>query len=134
MSTVFISYRRETASGEARALHNDLVDYLGKNAVFMDVDSISLGRDFRNILQETLKSCDLMLVVIDRDWVGVKDEAGRVRLNNPGDYVRMEIETGLKRDIVLTPVLVRGARMPVISSSTANACCIVQFPSAFPRM
>jgi hypothetical protein len=112
MSTVFISYRRQTASGEARALFNDLAAKLGENSVFMDVDSIALGRDFRDILRKTLDSCDIMLVLIDKDWLSVKDEKGRVRLENPADYVRQELEAGLKRDIVLTPILVKGAQMP----------------------
>lgn len=112
MSTVFISYRRDTASGEARALFNDLVARLGKKSVFMDVDSISLGRDFRGVLQKTLGSCDVMLVLIDKEWAGIKDSEGRVRLENPRDYVRMEVEAALKRDIVVTPVLVNGAAMP----------------------
>jgi hypothetical protein len=112
MSTVFICYRRETAAAEARNLFNDLVAQLGKNSVFMDVDSIALGRDFRNVLQETLASCDLMLVLIGRNWADVKDEGGRTRLGDPGDFVRLEIEAALKRDIVVTPVLVQGALMP----------------------
>jgi uncharacterized protein YecT (DUF1311 family) len=112
MSTVFISYRRQTAAGEARALFNDLVARLGESAIFMDVDSISLGRDFRSELQKTLAACDLMLVIIDKDWAAVKDERGRIRLEDAGDFVRMEIEAGLKRNIAVTPVLVKGAQMP----------------------
>jgi TIR domain-containing protein len=112
MSTVFISYRRDNTAGEARALSNDLVSRLGENSVFMDVDSIALGRDFRSVLQETTASCDLMLVLIGRNWADAKDEAGRTRLENPGDYVRLEIEAALKRNIPVTPVLVQGAQMP----------------------
>src|ERR1700686_1439371 len=112
MSSVFISYRRQSAAGEARALFNDLVARLGQTAVFMDVDSISLGRDFRSELQKTLSACDLMLVLIDKDWAAVKDEKGRIRLENAGDFVRMEIEAGLKRKIAVTPVLVKGAQLP----------------------
>src|SRR5437762_2597019 len=112
MGTVFISYRREITAGEARALFNELLGKLGKNSVFMDVDSIALGRDFRGALQKTLESCDLMLVLIGRDWADVKDEEGRPRLHNPGDFVRLEIEAALKRDIVVTPILVQGAHMP----------------------
>src|ERR1700745_142576 len=112
MSTVFISYRREITAGEARALYNDLAERLGKNSVFMDVDSIALGRDFRSALQDTLASCDLMLVLIGRNWADVKDEDGRMRLENPGDFVRLEIEAALRRDIVVMPVLMQGAHMP----------------------
>ena len=120
MSTVFISYRRETVAGEARALFNDLVARLGKNSVFMDVDSIALGRDFRTVLLKILGSCDLMLVIIDKDWAGVKDEGGRTRLGDPGDYVRLEVEAALKRDIVVTPVLVKGAHMPAADQLPAE--------------
>src|SRR5258706_4667672 len=120
MSTVFISYRRQTAAGEARALFNDLVARLGRSAVFMDVDSISLGRDFRSELQTTLAACDVMLVIIDKDWAAAKDERGQVRLEDAGDFVRMEIEAGLKRDIAVTPVLVKGAQMPAAEELPAE--------------
>jgi TIR domain len=112
MGTVFISYRRESGAGEARALFNDLVAQLGHNSVFMDVDSIALGRDFRGVLQEILARCDLMLVLIDRNWTNARDERGRARLENPSDFVRLEIETALRRNIIVTPVLVQGAQMP----------------------
>jgi TIR domain len=120
MSSVFISYRRQTASGEARALYNDLVARLGSDAVFMDVDNISLGRDFRGELQKTLAACDLMLVIIDKDWATAKDEKGQNRLENAGDFVRMEIEAALKRDIAVTPVLVDGAQMPTAKELPAE--------------
>jgi len=112
MSTVFISYRRENTAGEARALFNDLISRLGEGSVFMDVDSIALGRDFRSVLQETTASCDVMLVLIGRNWADARDDAWRVRLENPTDYMRLEIELALKRDIAVTPVLVQGAHMP----------------------
>jgi hypothetical protein len=112
MSTAFISYRRASAAGEARALFNDLVAQIGKRSVFMDVDSIGLGRDFRSVLEETLARCDLMLVLIDRNWLDAKDEQGQARLENPDDYVRLEIETALRRNIIVTPVLLQGAHVP----------------------
>ena len=112
MGTIFISYRREETAGEARALFNDLVATLGKDAVFMDVDNISLGRDFRLALQESLASCGLMIVLIGKHWLDSKNEAGQVRLENPNDFVRLEVGTALKRNISVTPVLVQGARMP----------------------
>ena len=56
MAAVFISYRRDDSEGQARTLFRDLSEILGRNAVFMDVDSIALGRDFREVLQERLAS------------------------------------------------------------------------------
>jgi hypothetical protein len=111
MGTIFISYRREDTEGQARALLTDLEDTLGAGSAFMDVDSISLGRDFRLALEESLVSCSLMIVLIGKDWLA-KNEAGQVRLDNPDDGVRLEVGTALKRNIPVTPVLVRGARMP----------------------
>jgi hypothetical protein len=112
MGTVFISYRREETAGEARALFNDLVARIGKDFVFMDVDNIALGRDFREVLRENLAFCDLMLVLIGKGWVDAKDRSGRRRLDDPGDFVRVEIGAALKRNIPLTPVLLQGAHMP----------------------
>jgi hypothetical protein len=112
MKTVFISYRREDASGEARALFSYLANRLGEKSVFMDVDSIALGRDFRAVLQDTTAACDLMLVLIGNRWAGARDENGGARLDNPVDYVRLEIESALKRNIPVTPVLVQGVHMP----------------------
>jgi hypothetical protein len=112
VGSVFISYRREDTEGQARALFQDLVTRLGRDSVFMDVDSIGLGRDFRAVLQERLTTCDLMLALIGRDWIDGKDKSGRRRLENPGDFVRIEIATALKRNIPVTPLLLHGAQMP----------------------
>jgi hypothetical protein len=111
MGKIFISYRREDTEGQARALLTDLEDMLGAGSTFMDVDSISLGRDFRLALQESLATCSLMIVLIGKDWLA-KNEAGQVRLENPDDFVRLEVGAALRRNIPVTPVLVRGARMP----------------------
>ena len=112
MGAVFVSYRRGDAEGQARALFNDLADLIGRESVFMDVDSIALGRDFRQVLQDRLGSCDVMLALIGPDWLDVKDASGKRRLESPTDFVRQEIAAALKRNIPVTPVLVRGAQMP----------------------
>ena len=112
MGAVFISYRRGDSEGQARALSGDLVGRVGKDAVFMDVDSIALGRDFRQILHERLESCDIMLALIGPNWLDAKDAAGNRRLESPTDFVRQEIAAALKRNIPVTPVLVQGAQMP----------------------
>jgi TIR domain len=112
VGSVFISYRREDSEGQARALFQELAARLGKDAVFMDVDSIGLGRDFRTVLQERLASCDVMLALIGRDWLEGKDKSGRRRIENAGDFVRLEIAAALKRNIPVTPVLLHGAQMP----------------------
>ena len=112
MRTVFVSYRRGDSEGQARALNNDLVELIGKNSVFMDVDNIGLGQDFRHVLQERLESCDLLIALIGPGWLDAKDGEGNRRLENATDLVRHEIAAALKRNIPVIPVLLQGAEVP----------------------
>lgn len=112
MGIVFINYRRDQTAGEARALYNDLVQRLGAERVFMDVDNIALGRDFREVLHERLQDCEVMLTLIGRGWADARDAAGQRRLEQASDFVRLEIATALQRNVAVTPVLLQDARMP----------------------
>ena len=112
MGGIFISYRRGDSEGQARALSNELTNYVGEGGVFMDVDSVALGRDFRQSLHESLESCDAVLALIGPNWLESRDAAGKRRLDDPADFVRQEIATALKRNIPVTPVLLQGASMP----------------------
>lgn len=108
---IFISYRREQTAAHAGRLYDRLCDNFGEQAVFMDVDSIGPGLDFARVLDEAVSSCAVMVVVIGPGWAEVADQRGR-RLDDPSDYVRQEIETGLRREIRVVPVLVHGAALP----------------------
>jgi hypothetical protein len=90
----------------------ELTDMLGKSSVFMDVDSLALGQDFRTSLQDHLASCDCFLALIGPHWLDAADDSGKRRLDSPTDYVRQEISAALKRGIPVTPVLLQGARIP----------------------
>src|SRR5262249_45754315 len=84
----------------------------GSKHLFMDVDSITKGRDFGAVLTETLARCAVMLVIVGRHWVSARDETGKRRLDDPNDFVRLEIAAALKRNIPIIPVRVERARMP----------------------
>jgi TonB family protein len=112
LSGIFISYRRNDSQGEAGRLFDDLVQRFDENTVFMDVTAIEAGRDFRKAIEEGVTKCGVLLVVIGLDWLSVKDEHGTRRLDDAGDFVRIETASALKRDIPVIPVLVRGAKMP----------------------
>jgi hypothetical protein len=81
----------------------------------MDVDNIPAGRDFADYLNSQVAACDAMLTVIGPNWLTVKDENGQRRLDNPEDFVVIEIAAALARNIPVVPVLVDGARMPKAS-------------------
>lgn len=113
MSKIFISYRRDHVA--------DLVDILadhvlqpafGEESVFRDVQ-IPKGHDFGFILRQKVSECDLLLAVIDDRWLTVVDKKrGFRRLDNPEDWVRIEIEGALDREIPVIPLLVDNAQMP----------------------
>lgn len=79
--------------------------------IFKDTDNIAPGQDFLKVINRELESCSVLLAVIGRDWLSAKDKANRRRLDNPNDYLRLEIGTALKKDVLVIPVLV-GAEMP----------------------
>jgi formylglycine-generating enzyme required for sulfatase activity len=113
MSTkVFISYRRDDSAGHAGRVHDRLVQELGRDVLFMDVDGIPLGADFVEVLRAEVAACDVLLAIIGPDWLEALDEAGNRRLENAHDFVRIEIATALKRGIPVIPILLEGTAMP----------------------
>jgi hypothetical protein len=112
MASVFLSYRREDARADAGRLHDRLSASFGADSVFMDIDDIAAGDNFVERLKQTLDQCDVLLLVIGPRWHSITDAEGRPRLASPSDFVRLEVQTALERDIPLIPVLVGGATMP----------------------
>jgi hypothetical protein len=112
LGTIFISYRREDSAYPAGWLYDRLVGHFGADRVFKDIDSIQLGDDFAEIIGNAVGSCAVLLAVIDNKWLAVSDENGDRRLDDPDDFVRLEIETAFRRNVRVIPVLTGGARMP----------------------
>ena len=109
---IFISYRRGPTTIYAGRLYDSLCMRLGDSEVFMDLDAIEPGADFVEHIEREVGSCEVLIALIGQDWVDVTDADGNRRLEDPQDWVRLELETGLSRDIRVIPVLVQGAVMP----------------------
>lgn len=109
MGSIFLSYRREDAEGQAGRLYDDLVAVFGSDSVFMDVAAIQPGRDFRRAIDQSLDSCAVFLCLIGKNWLTITDASGRRRLDDPADFVRIETVAALKRDIPVIPIQVQGA-------------------------
>jgi glycerophosphoryl diester phosphodiesterase len=110
---VFISYRRQETAWPARQLYDLLVAELGADRVFKDVDNIEPGDDFVERIQSAVGSCQVLLALIGPQWLTVTDATGVRRLDDPTDFVRLEVETALTRDDVrVIPILVDNAKMP----------------------
>jgi hypothetical protein len=112
-NSVFISYRRADSQGSAGRIYDRLVQQFGAGRVFMDVSDIEYGSDFVQAIEQAVGSCDVLLVIMGPSWVSIPDAEGKRRLDNPQDYVRLEVATGLRReDVKVIPALVDGAVMP----------------------
>lgn len=111
---IFISYRRDDTEGEAGRLFDDLVRAYGDDSVFMDVAGIQPGLDFRKAIDTNVSGCGVLLAVIGPAWATITGSDGARRLDNPNDYVRLEIATALARNIAVIPVLVHDAHMPAL--------------------
>ena len=110
---VFISYRRQETAWPARELYDVLVAELGPDRVFKDVDNIEPGDDFVERIQSAVGSCQVLLALIGPQWLTITDARGERRLDDPQDFVRLEVETALNRDDVrVIPILVDNAKMP----------------------
>lgn len=109
---VFLSYRRTDAAAYAGRLYDGLAEHFGSEQVFMDLDAIGPGKNFVDRIEEAFGSAEALIVVIGRHWLNATDTDGRRQLENPRDFVRLEIEQALQRGIRVIPLLVGGARMP----------------------
>lgn len=109
---IFISYRRNDSEGEAGRLFDDLVHEFKEHSVFMDVSDIDPGVDFRKAIDDNVASCGVLLAVIGPAWCSITNAAGARRLDDPNDFVRLEIASALARNIAVIPVLVHDAKMP----------------------
>jgi Tol biopolymer transport system component len=111
-ATIFISYRREDTSGHAGRLFDRLAAHFGAERIFMDIDTIKPGVDFVTVIDQAVASCSVLLALIGHQWLTVSDRSGKRRLDDPHDFNRLEIESGLKRATTVIPVLVQETAMP----------------------
>ena len=127
---IFVNYRRGNATapelnlGASQALN--VAQYLqgrfGKNRIFIDIDRLRAGQKFPAVLEGKLADCAVMLAIIGPGWLDAKDaETGARRLDNPEDWVRLEIERALARGVPIIPVLVEALRSR--TSATCHRRC-----------
>src|SRR5271165_5136871 len=104
-SNVFISYRREDTAGYAGRLYDRLkTAFPGR--VFIDVGEIPPGADFVQTIEQHVEDSAALIALIGANWTAHE------RLQDPADFVRLEIASALKRGISVIPVLVGGGKLP----------------------
>jgi hypothetical protein len=117
---IFISYRREDSRGSAGRLYDQLAEHFGRDRIFMDVDTIQPGLDFVEAIESSVDETDAMIVVIGPTWLNAADSTGRLRLDNPEDFVRLEVSRALDRNIRVIPVLIERSAMPLSTELPDN--------------
>lgn len=108
---IFISYRREDTGYPAAWLFSRLVAHFGEGQVFKDVDAIRPGDDFAEVIRSAVGSCDVLLVLIGAHWLTITDDSGQRRIDRSEDFVRLEVQAALDRDIRVIPILAGAERM-----------------------
>jgi hypothetical protein len=112
MARIFMSYRRTDTKWVVGRIYDRLAQTLNRENLFLDISDIEPGDDYVEHIRRVVGSCDVVLVVIGSHWLTTQDEAGRRRLDDPNDWVRVELATALERGIRVIPVLVDGVPMP----------------------
>jgi TIR domain len=121
MPKILISYRREDSEVFTGRIRDRLALCYGDKDVFMDVEDIPLGSDFRTHIRDQILQCEVVLVVIGPSWFG-RTADGKPRLAQDADPVRVEVESALKAGRRTVPVLINGARMPEPSEVPESLC------------
>ena len=116
MAGIFISYRRDDSRHAAGRLGDDLALSFGTPRIFRDVESIDPGIDFEVALDQALKNCAVMLVVIGPRWLDIADAEGRRRLDQEGDWIRIEVSRALQRQVRVIPVLLEDTPLPAAAA------------------
>jgi phosphatidylserine/phosphatidylglycerophosphate/cardiolipin synthase-like enzyme len=110
---IFISYRRSDSKIFTGRILDRLTQAFGRKSIFRDIEGISAGKDFRKVLSDAIDEADIMLVMIGPQWASITDANGKKRLFDTEDFVRFEVETGLKRnDMTVIPILLLNTAMP----------------------
>src|SRR5688572_7339585 len=112
MSRIFISYRRQDSRDVTGRIHDRLLRHFTTDTIFKDVDNIAPGEDYRDVIDREIGECSVLLAVIGPAWTDAKNKDGTRRLELADDMVRIELETALKRNRRIIPVLVSDSRMP----------------------
>ena len=124
---IFLSYRRADTSGYAGRLAAALAAHIGPENVFQDVEAIVPGSDFPSAIDAAVARCQVMLVLIGDTWLVERDVQGSRRLDDPRDFVRLEVAAALRRATPVLPVLLEGAAMPSASELPEDLASLARF-------
>ena len=124
MPDIFLSYRRKDSASATGRLADRLEEHFGPARVFHDHESILAGEDFAAAIRRAINVSTVVLAVIGPDWLDARDEKNQRRLDDPTDFVRLEIEAAFGAGVDVLPVLVEGAAMPTAAQLPASLAAL----------
>ncbi|MGF1503934.1 MAG: hypothetical protein ACFB51_02185 [Anaerolineae bacterium] len=104
---IALVYRHADSIVVTDRLYNTLAERFGDDAI---VRESGLGTEDIPLAEDLVED-DVMLVVIGKKWLAMKDGDTRL-IDDPADPVRQAIETALGLGLPIYPVLVYGAALP----------------------
>jgi hypothetical protein len=111
MLKITISYRRADTNIIVGRIRDSLAAHYGDDSIFVDIDNVPFGKDFRTYISDQVAHSDILIVVVGRRWLGMA-KGGQARIHEETDFVRLEVETALQAKVPVIPVLIGTARMP----------------------
>lgn len=133
MAGVFISYRRS----DSAAFAGRIADYFAYNypdiRVFFDVNAIEPGQDFVQAIRSRIESSEVVLAMIGESWLNAADGSGSRRIDDPQDFVRLELATALSLGARVIPVLLDSAQMPGEQDLPADMASLARCNAQFVR-
>jgi hypothetical protein len=108
----FLNYRRRDTTLETKCVYDRMTEHFGRNSIFLDVDSIPLGVDYRQYVADVVSKARSHLFVIGPEWLNVESADGNRRVDDPADFCRIEAEAAIARGVPLIAALVRAATLP----------------------
>jgi hypothetical protein len=112
MAAIFVSYRADDSIHLTSRLAEELAAHFGGRQVFRDHDSMELGTVYPERIRGALRECETMIAVIGPHWLDARGADGLRRIDNPNDWVRVELRTAFQRRIPVVPVLLDGTALP----------------------
>jgi hypothetical protein len=108
---IVMLYRRADSAAIAGRIYDRFVGRYGEEAVFLDIYKIPLATDWRERVRDITIHGGALVALIGPRWLGKRPD-GSVRIHDPDDPVRNELETALEANIPVFPILLEGANMP----------------------
>jgi hypothetical protein len=109
---IFISYRSADGMDKAVALARELGRQFGDAQVFLDKDDLRGGSAWRSEIGQALAQRPVLLLLMTPQLIEAVDADGKLRIADPADPVRRELESAMAAGAQVIPLICDGLSGP----------------------